>query len=427
MNVKGILEKELELISVPGSEVLRLKSISSDFIESLKREGLKAFVGGSLAKGTLVVKEIQDVDIFAVFDYSEDILKLEGVLKSIDLPGKLKRVHGSRDYFHVDIGDVVLEVIPVVKNSDPELAENVTDMSLSHVKYVVGGIKKDSGLAGEIMLAKAFCRAQRCYGAEGYLRGFSGYSLEVLVIHFGGFTKFLKGMRKTKSFGAMGNGQQAVGKQGKIVVDSCKYFKNEKEIMREINANKLQGPVVVVDPTYKYRNICAGLGGDTFERFLKAGKEFLKVPSLEFFNRQEIDVEGLKSFALKKKARFLSLELKSDRQEGDIAGTKMGKILNFSVRELERSGQNVLRKEFDYSGVGNSAKGYLVVLEKREVEVRGPSVGLQACVAEFRKAKGDAVFTRKGFWWFRKRVSIEEVLEFVKKFEEEIGAEIELV
>jgi len=408
MGMKNILQEELELISVSKSEVSRLKKIAVDFIKSLKRGGLRAFVGGSLAKGTLVVKKKQDIDVFVVFDYSEDILKLEKVLKSIDLPGKLKQVHGSRDYFHVDVGDVVLEVIPVVKNSDPELAENVTDMSLSHVEYVTGEIKKNPELAGEIMLAKAFCRAQRCYGAEGYLRGFSGYSLEVLVIHFGGFVKFLKGISK------------------KRVVDSCKYFRNEKEIMREINANKLQGPVVVVDPTYKYRNICAGLGGETFERFLKAGKEFLKSPSLEGFEKKEIDLDEMKDFASKKKARFLSLELSTDRQEGDIAGTKMRKIFRFFERELERAGQNVLRKEFDYVGLGNFAKGYLVVLEKKEIEVRGPSVGLQDAVKKFRKAKGDAVFTRKGFWWFRKKVSVEEVLEFVKKFEEEIGAEIKL-
>jgi tRNA nucleotidyltransferase (CCA-adding enzyme) len=407
--MKDVLSKELELISVPKDEILQLKKISADFIKSLKREGLKAFVGGSLAKGTLVVKEKQDVDIFVVFDYGEDILKLEGILKKMDLPGKLRRVHGSRDYFHVDCGNVILEVVPVVKNKDPELAENVTDVSLSHVKYVVGAVRKNPGIEDEIKLAKAFTRAQKCYGAEGYIRGFSGYSLEVLVIHFGGFVKFLKG----------------VAKGG--VVDSMKYFKGEREVMREINASKLQGPLVVVDPTYKFRNVSAGLGLGTFERFLNSSRDFLRNPSLDFFERKDVDIEVLRELALKKKARFLELALSTDRQEGDIAGTKMKKIFEFFVRELRRQGQEVIGEEFDYSGVGHSGKGYLVVREKNEVEVRGPSIGLEEQAKKFCEAKGDAVFKRKGFWWFRKKVSVEDVLKFIKKVEGEIGSEIDVV
>ena len=312
MTIKDILTKELEIISIPKSEISKLKSISSDFIKSLKEAGLKAFVGGSLAKGTLAVKDKQDIDIFVVFDYSEDILKLEEILKKISLPGKLKKVHGSRDYFHIICNNILLEVIPVVKNSDPELAENVTDISLSHVKYIAEQIKKQPKLANEIRLAKAFCQAQKCYGAEGYIRGFSGYSLEILVIHFGSFVKFLKGISKER------------------VIDPMKYFKGEREIMNELNSSKLQGPVVLVDPTYKFRNVCAGLGLETFGKFLEISKDFLKSPNLEFFKEVEINVEELKKFAKTKKARFLELKFSTDRQEGDIAGTKMKKF--FSIR-----------------------------------------------------------------------------------------------
>ncbi len=423
MAMKDILKEELESISLSRSEVLKFKRIANDLIKKLKEKGLRAVIGGSMAKGTMVRKSgLQDVDIFVVFDYSEDILKLEDILKGIDLPGKLKRVHGSRDYFHVVCDDVILEIVPVVKNSDPELAENVTDVSLSHVKYIGGAISEKPELADEIRLAKAFARAQRCYGAEGYIHGFSGYSLEILVIHFGGFVKFLKGMRKTKSFEVAGRRSQVAG-GARIVVDPMKYFRGEREIRRELNSNKLQGPVVVVDPTYKFRNVCAGLGFSTFERFLEASKDFLKRPSLEFFERREIDIEALRALAAGGR-RFLELDLSSDRQEGDIAGTKMSKIFGFFVRELERKGQIVLRREFDYSGKGQKAKGYLVVEENLVVERRGPSIGLEEQAKRFCDAKGESCFKRKGFWWCKEKVSVEGVLEFVGKVEGEIGAEI---
>ncbi len=409
MAMKDVLSKELEVIRVSDSEILELRGVAEDLVKKLSEKGLKAVIGGSMAKGTMIRKSgKQDVDIFVVFDYSEDILGLEGILKGIDLPGELKKVHGSRDYFHVVCSEVILEVVPVVKNADPELAENVTDMSLSHVEYVGGEISKRPELAGEIMLAKTFCRANRCYGAEGYVRGFSGYSLEILVIHFGGFVKFLKGIVKTR------------------VIDPMKYFKGEREIMRELNSSKLQGPVVVVDPTYKFRNVCAGLGLRAFERFLEVSSEFLKRPSLEFFERKEIDVSEMEEFASSKGARFLRVKLRTDRQEGDIAGTKMKKLFRFFEKELGRAGQEVLKDEFDYSGSGSEAKGYLVVRENLVVERKGPSVGLEEQARKFCEAKRD-VFKRKGFWWCREKVSVEGVLEFVKRVEGEMGSKIELV
>jgi tRNA nucleotidyltransferase (CCA-adding enzyme) len=416
--MKSVLAEELELISLSSNEVKSFEKIAKDFIKSLKSEGVRAYIGGSLAKGTMVKKSgKQDVDVFVVFDYSEDIGKLEGILGRVDLPGSLKKVHGSRDYFQVDCSQLdtkdqtgqgcLLEVIPVVKNSDPELAENVTDVSLSHVKYVGGEVKKNPGIADEIKLAKAFARAQGCYGAESYVKGFSGYSLEVLVIYFGGFVKFLKGISR------------------KSVIDPLKYFRSDREVMNEINASKLHSPIVLVDPTYKYRNVCAGLGFETYEKFVEISKDFLKSPSLDFFVKKDLDVSELEKFALEKKARFLKVDLSTDRQEGDIAGTKMRKLLDFFARELERKWQNVLRKDFDYGGIGQRAMGYIVVREVKELEIQGPSVGLQDCAEAFTRANKGA-YKKKGFWFVKKKVSVEEVFELVKKVEKEMGAKAEL-
>jgi tRNA nucleotidyltransferase (CCA-adding enzyme) len=409
MSLKSILTKEIELISLSKEEVSSLTRIAKDFIKSLKAKGLTAHIGGSLAKGTLVKKKnSQDVDIFVVFNYSEDIFSLEKVLKSIKLPGKLKKVHGSRDYFQIKCDNVLLEVIPVVKNKDPELAENVTDVSLSHVKYVVGEVKKNPRIADEIKLAKAFCRAQRCYGAEGYVKGFSGYSLEILVIYFGGFAKFLKGMSKN------------------VVIDPLKYFKGEREILTELNTSKLSGPVILIDPTYKFRNVSAGLGFESFEKFNDVAAKFLKNPGLEFFERQEIDIDEMKAHAAKSNASFVEVDLRTNRQEGDIAGTKMKKFLDFFASELERKQQKILDKEFDYIK-GKRARGYLVVLEKPEIENKGPSVGLSEAVKGFKKAKGRNIFKKKGFWWYTEKVSIKSVFELIQKSGKEMGASGKLV
>ena len=90
----------------------------------------------------------------------------------------------------------------------------------------------------EIMLAKAFCHASKCYGAESYIQGFSGYSLELLIYYYKGFMKFAREIAKD-------NGKN------KIIIDIERFYKNKNEIMININSSKLQSPIILVDPTFK--------------------------------------------------------------------------------------------------------------------------------------------------------------------------------
>tara|TARA_Y100000310_G_scaffold149036_1_gene148345 strand:+ start:264 stop:1502 length:1239 start_codon:yes stop_codon:yes gene_type:complete len=405
MNLKKVLEEELKNIRPTKEEILKLNKSAKSFISLLHSKNLTAFIGGSLAKGTIVrKKDKQDLDIFVVFEYKEEIPKLERVLKKLKLPGKLKKIHGSRDYFRIECEDVILEVVPVVRNRKQELAENVTDFSLGHVKYISREIKRDPKLGDEIRLAKSFCRAQRFYGAESYIKGFSGYSLEILVINFKGFSKFLKRIGKSR------------------IYDPMKHFRNEKEILRELNTSKMGGPIILIDPTYKYRNASAGLGFETFEKFLKVSKEFLKSPSNEFFKDKEIDVGAIKKLALKNKSKFIEISLRSDRQEGDIAGTKMKKFFDFFISELLRKQQKVLFKEFYYSGRGKKSKGYLIIKEKNEIDIRGPLLTMKEAVRGFKKAKGKKIFKKGKYFWTREKTGAKKVFNSLKKVEKEMGA-----
>jgi tRNA nucleotidyltransferase (CCA-adding enzyme) len=406
MKLTSILEEESKNISPLASEILKMEKIAKDFIKLLNKKGLEAYIGGSLAKGTLVKKKKkQDIDIFVVFDYSEDTFKLENTLKKMAV--KFKKIHGSRDYFQIDYPEAILEVIPVVKNKDPEIAENITDVSLLHIDYVKEKINKNLKIASEIRLAKSFCNSQKCYGAESYIKGFSGYALEVLVIYFGSFIKFLKGIQKKK------------------IIDPSKYFRNDKEILREINKSKLNSPVILVDPTYKYRNVTAGLGHETFEKFSESAKNFLKSPSLNFFTEKETDINLLRNIAKKDNAKLIEISLSTNQQEGDIAGAKMRKFFDFLADSLTRKKQVILKKDFDYSGTGKDAKGYLVVVEKKEIEVRGPPAGLDEAIKKFKKIRKN-IYEKKGYFWAKEKASIEKVFEESKKLEKEKGVRINI-
>jgi len=443
MVVNSVLKNVLEKISLSSQESKELDGVADEVV---KKIGKRAFVGGSLAKDTLVKKGVQDVDIFVLFDSEKDVGKLGSILKKADLKGRV--VHGSRDYYQIKNGDIIVEVVPVVKFNKPEDVGNVTDFSLSHVSYVrrklrksnaVLGLKipptknfglkippshpslrdnnsktkifpypgkkivkpKISWLADEIKLAKVFCYANDVYGAESYVQGFSGYALELLVIYFGGFVKFLKGIGK------------------KRIIDIEKDFKSEGEIGLELNESKLLSPVILIDPVYKFRNVCAGLSGETFERFLKIAKKFLKSPSEKFFVKDELDVRKLEKLAEKKKVRFLEINLETDRQEGDIAGTKMKKFFRYLVRELERKKQEILRKEFVYLE-GQEAKGYLVVREIPVIDVRGPEVINRKAVAGFKRVRRKVV-KRNGWVWAKEKVNVDGVFENGRRVGEEMG------
>ncbi len=274
MSVQSVLKDQLHRIHPDPTVIKELTKLSKAFNKHLKEDLANAgydaqiFIGGSFAKGTIVKKPIYDVDIFVRFSWKYDAISdiLESVLKNtVKRAGlRLERIHGSRDYFkcYPAGNNYYLEIIPVTKIAKPHQERNVTDLSYFHVAYVK---KKIKGLEDEIRLAKAFCQAQRVYGAESYIRGFSGHALDCLIIHYKSFVKMLRELVKVKP-------------DNRLVIDTEKYYKKKQEVFFEMNENRLHSPVILVDPTYKERNALAALSHETFATFQAAAKAFLKQP-----------------------------------------------------------------------------------------------------------------------------------------------------
>ncbi|MBT4165667.1 hypothetical protein HOE04_01365 [archaeon] len=399
-SINKILKEEVELIKLDGSELKEIQKISKEFVfglkSRLKKKGISAnvFVGGSLAKGTLVKKDVQDVDIFVRFDKKYDSEKISGMLGKV-IGSKAKKIHGSRDYFQVSSGDFLMEVIPVMNVKGPLQAVNITDLSYFHVKYFLQQMKLKSGLGEEIMLAKRFAYSCDCYGAESYINGFSGYALELLIVHYGSFLKFLKAVAKAKD---------------RIVIDDGGFYKSGKEVLKVLNKSKLKSPIILIDPTFKERNALAGLNDETFIKFKKCCKAFLSRPNHEFFKTSNIEEEFERFNDLK------VVEVVTNKQAGDIAGTKSKKFFNFFLRAV--SEDFVIKKSgFDYIESENVARFYLVLDVLKESVVRGPAVTALEGVKGFKKAHSNA-FVSNGFVCFRKKhdLSFEDWFKgFVKK------------
>lgn len=400
MKIDSILKEVLNRIDPPEEDLKLIKSSLDSTLDilkkNIKKEKIKAeiFIGGSFAKGTVIKKNYYDVDVFVRFDKKykkEDISKL--IKKVVKGMKNISLVHGSRDYLRIQTGpSFFIELIPVLKVKNPKESENITDLSYSHVNYIKKKIKSEN-ILDDIRIAKAFCHANNCYGAESYINGFSGYALELLVYYYKGFLKFVKAMAKIKE---------------KEIIDIERHHIRKKDILLDLNAAKLGSPIILIDPTYKQRNALAALSKETFEKFQKACKKFLKNPSIKDFEIKEIDFDKIKKNSSKKKLEFGLLEIKTDKQKGDVAGTKLLKFFKHLEVQIAKF-FDIRNKGFEYGGE-KSAKGYFVVKSKKEILVNGPFVKDKKNVSVFKR-KHKKTFVKKGKIYARDKVNID-----LKKF-----------
>ena len=405
-NKKENVLKEVLLNIEPSEEDLRyiknyLDIFSKRIKESLRKYKIDAeiFVGGSFAKGTVIKKDNYDVDVFIRYDKKYKNDEISNITKKILGNSKnIEQIHGSRDYFKINYGkNFFIELIPVKKINNQKEYENITDLSYLHVKYINKKIKSEK-ILDEIKIAKAFCYANGCYGAESYIHGFSGYSLELLVYYYNGFFNFVKAMTKIE--------------KEKEVIDIEKQFKNKKNILIDLNSSKLKSPIILIDPTYKQRNALAALSQETFDKFRKVCKEFIKKPSIKFFEIKKLNLEKIKEDAINKGREFILIETKTGKQEGDIAGSKLLKFYNYLEKEIGLFFM-VKNKGFNYNNK-SSARYFFVVEKKKEILYSGPFIeDRENCINFKRQHK--TVYEEKNRLYAREKIDF-NIKEFIERW-----------
>lgn len=374
VNTNSVLKEALDIVKPSESEINDINTLLKGFIKRIEKNkkniGTDAdvFVGGSFAKKTIIKKDYYDIDIFIRFDKKYPDGRLPELTENILQGMRFERVHGSRDYFKVKASSkLFFEIVPVRRVKSPKESENITDLSYSHVNYIRRKLK--GKILDDVLLAKAFCNANGFYGAESYIKGFSGYGLELLIHKYKSFLGFLKAMSK-------------IDLSKKEVIDIEKHHKNKSNVLMDINAAKLTSPIIFVDPTYKHRNVLAALSYETFRSFQKVCKDFLKNPNIKFFKKKDVDVDKLMSHSKKRGYEFVSLVAKTRKQEGDIAGTKLLKFFNFLEREVSIL-FDVKFSEFEYKK-GQVAKLFLAVNKKKCIIIKGPLISHEKHSKRFR-------------------------------------------
>ena len=139
---------------------------------------------------------------------------------------------------------------------------SATDRTPFHTDYV--NERLNQSLRDEVRLLKRFLQGIRVYGAEIKVGGFSGYLCELLVIHYGSFTKVLEAFAKYVP---------------RMIIDIENYYAGREKELKLL----FDEPLVVVDPVDKGRNVASAVKPDKIYMLVGAARAFLKSPKTEFF------------------------------------------------------------------------------------------------------------------------------------------------
>jgi tRNA nucleotidyltransferase (CCA-adding enzyme) len=337
----------------------------------------KAILGGSGAKGTWL--KTFDADIFVKFNYGKFKDKSSEISDMLDeflrRDFRIKRLHGSRDYFQIKQGKFTFEIVPILDIKRAEMAKNITDVSPLHAGFVT----RHKHLKDEMRLTKQFFKSAGVYGAESYIRGFSGYVCELLTIHYGSFLRLIKAATKWKE---------------KTVVDIKNHYK-KKDVFNEINKSKLGSPLIIIDPVQKDRNAAAALSEDKFHLLAERAKKFLKAPSKSFFEIKELKRQDI--FKRAGKRKFVMLEVTPLDKKEDVAGAKMLKAFSHIERILIQNGFKIIEGNMVWD-MGKNCIFYFILDEDnlpKKVEVVGPPLKIRMHVSFFKK-KHNKTFVKGG-------------------------------
>lgn len=397
--MKEIFSEVLHSIKPRSNELKKLTKEKLDYINKLLKDaGLKAkaVAGGSVAKETYLKNDF-DVDIFAAFDMSyanKDISKLLG--QAIK-PLRPELVHGSRDYFHIQEGSIVFEIIPVLKVKEPGEARNVTDMSIHHVRWAQEQLKNNPKLRDEIRLAKAFCKGIEVYGAESYIRGFSGHTLDILISYYGSFLKLLRA---------------ASSWEKPVVIDINNAHKGKA--IENLNKAKVQSPMVLIDPVDPMRNASASLDEEKFDSFVKSAAGFLKKPSKSYFEKPKFSMKKIQEKA--KGRKLIMIEAEPLKGKTDVSGAKLLKAYQAIEKKLLLNDFNVISSGWYWHKSPKAKFWYIVDKEKleRHKERLGPPVKAQDHSQMFKKKHPNA-FEKNGRLYAKVRRDFVEPEKLVKE------------
>jgi tRNA nucleotidyltransferase (CCA-adding enzyme) len=234
-------------------------------------------VEGSVAKGTWL-KGDPDIDVFMRLPPSvprDDLgeISLKVARKATEGARQVERF-AEHPYLEAFIDGTRVNVVPCYRATVGEWL-SATDRTPYHTDYINSHFTDTT--RNQVRLLKKFMKGIGVYGAEIKIGGFSGYLCELLVFHFGSFSKVLEAFAHHVQ-------RRAIDIEGF-------YAARQRELDL-----LFPEPLVIVDPVDKARNVASAVQPQKLWLFAAASRAFLKDPHHEYFTplkTQPLSVEEL--------------------------------------------------------------------------------------------------------------------------------------
>jgi tRNA nucleotidyltransferase (CCA-adding enzyme) len=325
-----LLKQQLLPRAIPTEEEEKqLKLATNEFLnllrESIKHPEIEIMLCGSAAKGTWI-RGKKEFDVFVRFPKELKHRMFEILRKSLENAGlRFQEIPASRHYFRLQFQGFEVDVVPVLKISRPEEHEHVTDVTPFHVRYVASKLQTAPELRNEIRVLKYYLKLIGCYGAESHIAGLSGYACELLVLALGSFENVLLRMLTS---------------QPPVYVDPEGVYGSLSKAKARLSREKLESPVILIDPVLPSRNAAASLSWETYAKMI-----FRTWESLGYCKSASKELPGVR---LVFETKDLDLEEKFLAQLASLARTLVKKleeygfsVTDYAVNKLDKNKYSV--------------------------------------------------------------------------------------
>jgi len=353
-----------------------LEELAEERIEELGLDVRPYFVG-SLAKDTYLAGD-HDVDLFLAFPLETplDELREKGLELGKAIAERLDSyeiAYAEHPYVRARYRGVSVDLVPCYDVRSWRDVKTAVDRSILHTRWVNENI---NGRNDEVRLLKRFLKGINAYGSEIYVRGFSGYLAEILVIKYGSFLDVL-------------------GKADFIlkqkIIDPADWLRKEPEIaLRTVRRETEEDrPLIVIDPVDPRRNVSANLSWEKYGRFYFKAMEFLERPSVEFFFPPEKPNGSYLDELRKRGTALVTLLIEAQDMVDDILLPQLERSARGFEKALGREGFRVLGWN-----VGRKGKAFIMLELDRDTREK------------VKIKPGPEFFTERGRNFYRKNEKV---------------------
>ncbi|MFB6116593.1 MAG: CCA tRNA nucleotidyltransferase [Candidatus Nanosalina sp.] len=321
MNWERLRQKALEKFYPEEEELRDLEEVYEEISAFIESEyGFKTFFAGSAGRGTCVKRD-RDIDVFILFPGSTERQNLEDIGLKIGeevfkhFEGDFRVEYAEHPYTKGEIQGYEVEIVPCIDTS-PENIQSAVDRSPHHAKWVRESLSQEQ--KEDVVLLKAFLKAQDLYGSSLKNRGFSGYLCEILVAEYGSFREVV---------------EEAAEWREETVID---VENHHGELPQDLEEKFSSSSLKVIDPVDPERNVASVLTSENYAEFIHSCWRFSREPGMKFFEKSEVDVEKFElEQEVQKRADFLVLEFEAIDEPEDIVYPQMRKTLRRLEKKLE--------------------------------------------------------------------------------------------